>query len=90
MNAQEGSKGSNDLDRNESHGDFKDSRHCSPAVNGVQSYGNFDLLQRIEVESAESVIEEWRSRTTGLTVVHIDYDSTFFNVAATVLRLNTA
>lgn len=40
----------------------------------TDSCGDFDLLQRIEVDLADVVVSKWRSRKTGLTVVHIAND----------------
>lgn len=35
--------------------------------------GNYDLLQRNEVDyTSDTVLTKWRSRKTGLTVVHVD------------------
>jgi len=38
-----------------------------------ESYGNFDLVQRIKLDYADIVLEKWTSRETGLSVVHLDY-----------------
>ena len=38
------------------------------------SYGNFDLVKRVPVDKTHIVVSKWRSRVTGLSVVHIDYE----------------
>ncbi|CAE6446358.1 unnamed protein product [Rhizoctonia solani] len=35
---------------------------------------NFELLQRVKLDYADVEVTKWRSKLTGLTVVHIDYD----------------
>ncbi|KAG9104560.1 hypothetical protein FRC06_001340 [Ceratobasidium sp. 370] len=36
---------------------------------------NFELLQRVKVDYADIELTKWRSKETGLTVVHVDYDA---------------
>ncbi|KAG8742736.1 hypothetical protein FRC12_015287 [Ceratobasidium sp. 428] len=36
---------------------------------------NFELLQRVKVDYADIELTKWRSKKTGLTVVHVDYDA---------------
>jgi hypothetical protein len=38
------------------------------------SVGNFDLLKRVQVSGAPIQVSKWRSRVTGLSVVHVDYE----------------
>lgn len=40
----------------------------------TESYGNFDLVKRIKLDFADIEVTRWRSRVTGLTVEHVDYD----------------
>lgn len=40
----------------------------------TETHGNFDLLQRVKVDYADVTLSKWRSRQTGLTVVHVDYE----------------
>ena len=40
----------------------------------LKSYGNFDLVKRFRLELANAEISKWRSRITGLTLVHVDYE----------------
>lgn len=42
----------------------------------AQSYGNFDLLNRVKLDFTDVVVSKWRSRVTGLSVVHLDYEGT--------------
>jgi len=39
-----------------------------------ESFGNFDLIKRVDVSYSPIRVSKWRSRVTGLTVVHIDYE----------------
>lgn len=41
------------------------------------SYGNFDLVKRVLVDKTNIVVSKWRSRVTGLSVVHIDYEGIY-------------
>ncbi|KAG8859116.1 hypothetical protein FRB96_004686 [Tulasnella sp. 330] len=41
----------------------------------MESHGNFDLLQRIKLDYTDVTLSKWRSRETGLSVVHVDYES---------------
>ncbi|KAG8964007.1 hypothetical protein FRC03_002291 [Tulasnella sp. 419] len=40
-----------------------------------ESYGNFDLTQRHKLDYADISVQKWVSRETGLSVVHLDYES---------------
>lgn len=42
--------------------------------NALEQYGNFDLIKRIKLDFTDVVISKWRSRITGLSVVHLDYE----------------
>ncbi|TFK77013.1 hypothetical protein BDN72DRAFT_830184 [Pluteus cervinus] len=44
-------------------------------ANLPQKYGNFDLVERFKLDFADIAISKWRSRVTGLSVVHLDYDA---------------
>jgi hypothetical protein len=37
--------------------------------------GSFDLLQEVKIDNADIVVSKWRSRKSGLSVVHLDYDA---------------
>lgn len=39
-----------------------------------EQFGNFDLIRRVKVEYTDVVISKWKSRETGLSVVHLDYE----------------
>ncbi len=38
-----------------------------------ESFGNFDLVRRVKLDFTDVVVSKWRSRVTGLSVVHLDY-----------------
>ncbi|KAJ3514376.1 hypothetical protein NLJ89_g2417 [Agrocybe chaxingu] len=40
-----------------------------------ESFGNYDLIKRIKLDFTDVVVSKWRSRVTGLTVVHLDYEA---------------
>ncbi|KAK2461846.1 hypothetical protein APHAL10511_006309 [Amanita phalloides] len=44
-----------------------------------EKFGNFDLLQRIKLDFTEVVVSKWRSRVSGLSIVHLDYDAPLVN-----------
>ena len=39
-----------------------------------ESYGNFDLVKKFKLDYADILVSKWQSRSTGLIVVHLDYD----------------
>jgi len=39
-----------------------------------QSFENFDLIKQIKLDFTDVVISKWKSRVTGLSVVHLDYE----------------
>ncbi|KAH7318836.1 Metalloenzyme, LuxS/M16 peptidase-like protein [Rhizoctonia solani] len=41
--------------------------------------GNFELLQRVKLDYTDVEVTKWRSKVTGLSVVHIDYDAPIVN-----------
>jgi hypothetical protein len=52
-----------------------------PAVNQhilpnqtAHTYHNFDLIKKIKLDYTDVVVSKWKSRVTGLSVVHIDYE----------------
>lgn len=47
----------------------------SPVANGIEDkYGNFDLVTRAKLDYADILVSKWKSRATGLSVVHLDYN----------------
>ena len=40
-------------------------------------FGNFDLIRTENLGLADIVVSKYRSRETGLTVVHLDYEGTW-------------
>ena len=50
----------------------------SPVANGSgEKYGNFDLVTRAKLDYADILVSKWKSRVTGLSVVHLDYNGAF-------------
>ena len=50
----------------------------SPVANGIgEKYGNFDLVTRAKLGYADILVSKWKSRVTGLSVVHLDYTGMF-------------
>lgn len=43
-------------------------------------FGNFDLIRTEKLGLADIVLSKYRSRETGLTVVHLDYEGTWRSV----------
>jgi len=39
-----------------------------------ESYGNFDLIERVKLGGFDITVSSWRSKITGLKVVHLDYE----------------
>ncbi|OCH95812.1 hypothetical protein OBBRIDRAFT_788022 [Obba rivulosa] len=44
-----------------------------------ESYGNFDLVKRLDLDFADIVVSKWKSRVSGLSIVHLDYDAPIVN-----------
>jgi hypothetical protein len=40
----------------------------------TEKFGNFDLVRRFKLDFTDVTISKWRSRITGLSVVHLDYE----------------
>lgn len=36
-------------------------------------FANFDLVKSFKLDYADITVSKWRSRVTGLSVVHLDY-----------------
>ena len=43
-----------------------------------ESFGNFDLIKKLKLDYTDVLVSKWRSRRTGLTVIHLDYDGLLF------------
>jgi hypothetical protein len=46
----------------------------SPQNAHRHTFGNFDLIKTVKLDFTDVVVSKWRSRVTGLSVVHLDYD----------------
>ncbi|KAK7064154.1 Metalloenzyme, LuxS/M16 peptidase-like protein [Favolaschia claudopus] len=44
-----------------------------------QQFGNFDLVKSIKLGFTDVQVSKWRSRVTGLSVVHLDYEAPIVN-----------
>lgn len=42
-------------------------------------FENFDLVKRVKLDFTDVTVSKWRSRVTGLTVVHLDYEAPIVN-----------
>lgn len=47
-----------------------------PLSDESHKFGNFDLVKRVKLDFSDITVSKWRSRITGLTVVHLDYEGT--------------
>ena len=45
-----------------------------PASGSRETFGNFDLIRRVKLDFTDVTVSSWRSRVTGLNVVHLDYE----------------
>ena len=43
-------------------------------MDAFTSFGNFDLVQRFQLDYTDVFVSKWRSRVSGLTLVHLDYE----------------
>ncbi|KAH9082169.1 Metalloenzyme, LuxS/M16 peptidase-like protein [Lactarius deliciosus] len=44
-----------------------------------ETFGNFDLIRRVKLDFTDVTVSSWRSRVTGLSVVHLDYEAPIVN-----------
>ncbi|KAH9486850.1 hypothetical protein JR316_0000915 [Psilocybe cubensis] len=44
-----------------------------------ESFGNYDLIKRVKLDFTDVVVSKWKSRETGLTVIHLDYEAPIVN-----------
>lgn len=44
-----------------------------------EKFGNFDLVKRVKLDFTDVTVSKWRSRITGLSVVHLDYEAPIVN-----------
>ena len=45
-----------------------------------ESFGNFDLVKRVKLDYTAVEVSKWRSRDSGLSIVHIDYEGVCHSV----------
>jgi len=46
-----------------------------------ESFANFDLVKRVKLDFTDVTISKWKSRVTGLSVVHLDYEGEWLFLA---------
>ncbi|KAH6917298.1 cytoplasmic protein [Coprinopsis sp. MPI-PUGE-AT-0042] len=44
-----------------------------------ENFGNFDLVKQVKLDFTDVTVSKWRSRVTGLTVIHLDYEAPIIN-----------
>ncbi|KAI0639791.1 Metalloenzyme, LuxS/M16 peptidase-like protein [Trametes polyzona] len=49
------------------------------AVKPLETHGNFDLVKKFKLDFADIHVSKWKSRSSGLSVVHLDYDAPLVN-----------
>ena len=52
------------------------SNRSPPSAHPIETHDNFDLVKRFKLDFADIHVSKWRSRDSGLSVVHLDYDGT--------------
>lgn len=45
-----------------------------PPNGAPESFGNFDLVKRVKLDFTDVQVSKWKSRETGLSIVHLDYE----------------
>src|ERR1700748_1251670 len=45
-----------------------------PPLLQSQQFGNFDRIKHIKLDFTDVTVSQWRSRKTGLTMLHLDYE----------------
>ncbi|PPQ88654.1 hypothetical protein CVT25_010230 [Psilocybe cyanescens] len=45
----------------------------------LETFGNYDLVKRVKLDFTDVVVSKWKSRETGLTVIHLDYEAPIVN-----------
>ena len=51
--------------------------------NSSDKFGNFDLVKSFKLDYADITVSKWRSRVTGLSVVHLDYSGMYLEELST-------
>jgi len=49
-----------------------------------ETFGDFDLINRVKIGFSDVTVSSWRSRITGLNVVHLDYEGERFTAAVSL------
>lgn len=45
-----------------------------------ETYGNFDLVTKTKLDFTDVLVSKYRSRVTGLSVIHLDYEGVYLQV----------
>ena len=45
-----------------------------------ETFGNFDLVKKFKLDFTDVVVSKYKSRSTGLTVIHLDYEGMMFSL----------
>ena len=53
----------------------------SSYTSSSETFGDFDLINRVKPGLSDITVSSWRSRVTGLNVVHLDYEGERFAAA---------
>ena len=53
----------------------------------TEHHGNFDLIKKFKLDFADIHVSKWKSRTSGLSVVHLDYDGMSIGCVQQLWRL---
>lgn len=53
-----------------------------------ETFGNFDLVKRVKLGYTDVTISKWKSRVTGLSIVHLDYEGELFSDLIPAIRLS--
>ncbi|THV04852.1 hypothetical protein K435DRAFT_774162 [Dendrothele bispora CBS 962.96] len=60
------------------------------SASSKESFANFDLVNRVKLDFTDVTVSKWKSRVTGLSVVHLDYEapivSGYFVVATEIFN----
>lgn len=60
--------------------DLPPKSHVVTSKHPVAQVGNFDLVKSIKVDYTDLTVSKWISNKTGLTLIHLDYEGSFFKL----------
>ena len=47
-----------------------------------ETFGNFDLVKRFKLDFTDVFVSKYKSRSTGLTVIHLDYEGMLLSLGS--------